>query len=271
MTVLVTGATGTVGRHIVRGLIDRGQQVRALTRNPATAALPDGAEVAAGDLADPGTLSEAFEGVEAMHLISFADAAYSPLRTAPEVLELALRAGVRRITVLTGFAPGPVERAVEAAGVEWTHVQPVEFMANALAWSDAVRAGVVEIPFAHTRSAMVHEADIAAVAVTALVEDGHSGKAYTVTGPEAISYAEAVRTVGEVVGKPIRLVELTEEQARAEFREAGYSEAEVDEFVELGSNPPEHARTVAPTVREVTGTPGRTFAEWVAENAAAFR
>ena len=230
-------------------------------------------EIFAGDLAAPETLLPALDGVASMHLISFSDDGYTPLQTAPEVLELATQAGVGRVTVLTGTDDElAVARAVEAAGVEWTHLRPGEFMANALFWAESIRTeGVVRAPFGGQLHAMVHEADVAAVVVTALLEDGHAGKTYTTTGPAALTRAETVSTIADVIGRDIRFVELTEEQGREQLRESGYPDEVIEAVIEYGANPPEAAYTVLPTVEEVTGTPARTFHQWATDHADDFR
>ena len=185
MTILVTGATGNRGGHMVEQLLRAGRHVRALTRDPANAGLPAGTEVVAGDLTAPETLGPALTGVEAMHLIAFGDSGYTPLTNAAAILERATAAGVRRVTVLTGTDDElEVPRAVEAAGVEWTHLRPAEFMANALFWAESIKAdGVVRAPFGDQPHAMVDEADVAAVAVSALLEDGHAGRPTSSPGP----------------------------------------------------------------------------------------
>ncbi|AXK32830.1 NAD-dependent epimerase/dehydratase family protein [Streptomyces armeniacus] len=277
MTILVTGATGTVGHEVARQLAAAGHRVRALTRDPARAEaegrLPEGVAAVAGDLTRPETVLGALEGATGLHLINFGGDDYAPLDGAgAELVRLAEKAGVRRVTMLLGGEKGPVEQAVEASGMAWTHLQPVEFMANALDWAESVRAeGEVRAAFAHTRSAMVHEADIAAVAVAALTEDGHGGRTYTLTGPEALTRPEKVRVLAEAVGRDIRYVELTEEQARAAWAAEGHSPETIEFFVWVHGNTPEIGYTVVPTVEEVTGRPARTFAQWAAEHADAFR
>lgn len=272
MTILVTGATGSVGRHVVDRLVQSGQRVRALTRNPARADLPGEVEVVAGDLTALETVAPALDGVTGMHLITFGGDDYAALRTAPEIMELATKAGVRRVTVLLGGEKGPVEQAVEASDLEWTHLQPVEFMANALEWAESIRAeDVVREAFGSRLSAMVHEADIGAVAATALVEDGHAGKTYTLTGPEVLTVPRKVRTIAAAIGRDIEFVELTEEQARMRWRESGYPDEVIEFFVFVHGNTPPMGYTVVPTVEEVTGRPPRTFAQWAAEHADAFR
>ncbi len=272
MTVLVTGATGTVGRPLVERLLAAGHRVRALTRNPAKANLPAGAEVVAGDLADTASLSEAFSGAGAAHLIGFGGDDFAPLTNGAEIVDLARRAGVHKVTVLKGdVTKSPLEEAVEAGGLEWTHLAPVEFMSNALEWAESVRnEGVVREAFAEARSAMVHEADIAAVAATALTTDGHAGREYWLTGPQALTPPEKVHVIGTVLGREVRYVELTRDEVVEEWRGSGYSDEDVEFFLTMRTNPPEAGYTVLPTVEKVTGKPARTFAEWVRENAAAF-
>lgn len=273
MTILVTGATGTIGRHVVTQLVARGHAVRALTRRPAGATLPAGVEIVGGDLTAPDTLTAALAGVTGMHLISIGGDDYAPLPTATQVLARAVKAGLRRVTVLTGSEDElTVARAAAACGLEWTHVRPVEFMANKLHWGGSIRAeGVVRAPFGTQPHAIVDEADVAAVVTSALLEDGHSGQTYIPTGPEAVTPAQAARRIGDVIGRDIRFIELTPEQTREQMRASGLREDVIDYVIEYGIHPPETAYTVQPTVQEVTGRPARTFDQWVAEHAGAFR
>ncbi|CAM02307.1 uncharacterized protein YbjT (DUF2867 family) [Saccharopolyspora erythraea NRRL 2338] len=271
-TILVTGATGNVGRHLVRQLLAEGHQVRALTRDPARADLPAGAEVFAGDLTDTASLAPAFDGVRAAHLITFDGADFSPLANGEDIVELAVASGVREVTVLKGDgSKSPLELAVEAGGLDWTYLAPVEFMCNALEWAGPVREeGVVREAFAESRSAMIHEADIAAVAATALTEHGHAGQEYWLTGPEALTPPQKVRTISEVLGRAVRYVELSRDEVLAQWRAEGYSAEDIDFFLAMRTDPAGMGGTVLPTVREVTGRPARDFAGWVRENAAAF-
>lgn len=272
MTVLVTGATGTVGRHVVDQLLRSGRRVRALTRDPAQADLPAGVEIVGGDLTAPETLGPALERATALHLIAFGDSGYTPLANAPEILELATAAGVERVTVLTGTDDElAVLRAVEATDLEWTHLRPAEFMANALFWAESIKAeGVVRAPFGDKPHAMVDEADIAAVAVAALLEDGHAGRTYQLTGPAALTRAEVVRAIGHATGRELRFIELTEEQGREQLRASGFPDDVVEAVIDFGRNPPPEASTVLPTVEQVTGRPANPFANWAADHAEAF-
>ncbi|WP_157246833.1 NAD(P)H-binding protein [Nonomuraea typhae] len=277
-TVLVTGATGRVGREVVAALLRAGVSVRALTRRPGAAGLPDQVEVVAGDLERPASVARALEGVERLYLFPVPD-------SAEEVVAMAKRAGVRRIVVLsgaladedaggdTGYAP--VEAAVRASGLEWTLVRPGEFAANWLDYAPDVRARrQVRRPFAEAVSRPTHEADVAAVAVAALLEDGHAGCAYTFAGPQDLTVAQQVRIIGEAIGEPVELVELTPEQARQEWYDPGQGvdHAVIDWLLDLyGSSTGGSPVTGAGDFERVVGRPPRTFAQWASDHAADFR
>ena len=273
MKFLISGATGTVGREIVKQLAAAGHTVRALTRNP-DAVLPDGVERVVGDLSRPETITAALEGVTGVHLINFdgTGAGSSPLDTAPQLIALAKQAGVKRVTVLLGGEVGAFEQAVQDSGLDWTFLQPVEFMANYLGWAETIlNEGIVRQPFASRRSAMVHEADIAAVSVAALTEAGHGGQTYTITGPEALTPLQVTDAIAKATGREIRFVEQTEQEARAQWAAEGYPEYMIEFFVEVWGKTPAIGYTVVDTVERVTGKPARSFAQWAAENASAFK
>jgi uncharacterized protein YbjT (DUF2867 family) len=284
MTTLVTGATGTVGRSLVHQLLKAGEPVRALTRDPAAARFPDGVEVVGGDLADPATLAAALDGAERLHLFPVPE-------TAPEVMAMATAAGVRRVTVLSSGSVTagldtdyqlPVEQAVEASGVEWTHLRPGDFAANRLRlWGPSVRAErVVRWPFPDEVGIPIHEDDIAAVAVAALLGDGHAGRAYDLTGPETLSVRDQVKAIGAALGEDVHLEEVSREEALARLTAQGGWAAENAPFLlgyegfspdteipELSAEEP----APLPTVELLTGRPARSFARWAADHAADFR
>ncbi|WP_431893953.1 NAD(P)H-binding protein [Nonomuraea sp. bgisy101] len=272
MTILVTGATGTVGRHIVSQLAEAGHSVRALTRDPGRASFPEGVEVVAGDLSVTDTLQAAFDGVTAVHLINFGGDDYAPLPNGQEIVDLARKAGVRRVTVLGGWDESTLEPALRAGDLPWTYIRPTEFMSNSLKWADAVRTeGAVHEPFGDATTALVHEADIAAVAATALVEDGHGGKIYGLTGPERLTTRDKVRLIGEALGREIPFVELTPEQAKERMAAEGTPQEMIDFLLDVFGNVPVEANIVNSVVFDVTGRAPRTFAQWAAENADSFR
>ncbi|GAA3395638.1 NmrA family NAD(P)-binding protein [Cryptosporangium minutisporangium] len=268
MTTLVTGATGNTGRHVVAELIGRGEHVRALTRNPAAAAekLPSGVELVHGTHTAPETLDAALDGVDRLHITVTAGLA----DVGPELVRRAVDAGVRRITVLWGGAAGPVEQAVADSGVEWVRLEPQEFMSNTLTWADTIRAeGVVREPYDFP-SALVHEADIGAVAALALLDDGHSGQVYNLTGSESLTPTERIKTLSRAIGRDITLVPITYEEAVERLTSSGVSRADAEYVVGWYAEPPADAVTAVDTVERLTGRPARTFDQWVAEHADRF-
>lgn len=273
--ILVTGATGNVGRHVVAGLLRAGVRVRAVTRNPARAALPPGAEVVHGDLADPKSFVDAFAGVSAMFL--FPLAYLSPVlrdvtdvaETTPVVLAAA-RAGVRRVVLLgSSAALFDLERAVESSSREWTVLRPGELAVNRLAdWAPMVRAGdVVRAAHPTTASAPVHERDVADVAVAALLDDGHHGRHYVLTGPRTLTIREQVAAIARGIGRPLAFEEVTPDRSRAELLAIGVPEPVIDHLI-LADRPVQPPLSHA--VERVTGHPARTLTRWAADHAPAF-
>ncbi len=272
MTILVTGATGNVGRHLVEQLLAAGYPVRALTRNAAKAQLPSGAEIIEGDLTQPETLAAALEGVTGLHLINFGGDGYAPLQTGQTLVAMAEQAGVQRVTVLMGGEKGAVEAAVEASSLAWTLLQPVEFMSGGLGFAEAIRTGgAVRLPFADRRSAIVHDADIAAVAAVALTQDGHGGQTYPITGSEVLTPRDMIRLIGEALGRQIDIQALNETEAVAQWRADGMDQETIEFLLWVYGNTPPIGYTVVPTVQEVTGSPPRTFRQWAEENVERFR
>ncbi|WP_326558975.1 NAD(P)H-binding protein [Micromonospora sp. NBC_01796] len=280
MTILLTGATGFMGRRIVDELLLAGEPVRALTRTPATAGLPDGVELFAGDLGQPETIRDALRSVDRMYLVPAAP------ETSEEVVALARAAGVRRMVVLSGAAADDdawgargylaVERAAERSGLEWTHVRPGEFAGNWLGWAPSVRAErLVRRPYGNAVTQPVHESDVAAVIAATLIREGHAGVTYTFAGPEALTTVEQVGLIGAALGEEVRFEEDDPVQAREQWIRDGYPAVFVDWMFEVWAR---SAREPAPVNEEwaavvprLTGRPARTFAQWAVDHAASFR
>ncbi|WP_026343656.1 SDR family oxidoreductase [Nocardia sp. BMG111209] len=269
MTVVVTGATGTVGRHVVQQLIDAGRPVRAVTRNPAGAGQPAPVEVFGADLDEPDSLASAFTGAESLFLLSHP-------ATAVEVTRLARRCGIGRIVTLTSVLadrepPGAphhllVEHAVESAGVAWTHVRPGMFASNLLGWAaDIRREGVVREPYSDAAQTPIHEADVAAVAVAALLHDGHAGRIHRLSGPQSLTKPEQVAAIGAALGRRLDFEEIEPEAWRRARADSvpGFVQ---DLLLEIWSRSTEFPEPVLPTVEEVTGRPGRTLTEWARDH-----
>jgi uncharacterized protein YbjT (DUF2867 family) len=283
MTILVTGATGNVGRYVVDNLLAVGMPVRALTRNPHKAGLPAHVEVVQGDLSVPETLPPALEGIESIYLLPV-------LEGFDEFVDLVKRAGVRRVVLLSGAsAAGETERdrqswtypqyriaeaAVEGSGLaEWTFLRPGPFAANLLWWAHSIRTeGIVRAPYGAAVYPLIHEADIADVATLALTQDGHVGAKYTLTGPETTSQVEQVAAISKAIGRQIRFEELTEEQWRGtvgRYLPPGIVTDLLRYWSETADDP-STALPVVPTVARLTGRPARTLAQWAADHARDF-
>ncbi|MET9535580.1 MULTISPECIES: NAD(P)H-binding protein [unclassified Streptomyces] len=282
--VLVTGATGNIGPHIVSQLLESGARVRALllADDPAADRLPAGAEVVYGDLFDPGSLDAALEGVGSVMLMW----PFFTLNvdTAPTVVKM-IAEQARRVVFVSSIGVhlglerrdnnchAYLEELIEETGVEWTFLRTSGFAINAvLSWRQQILAdGVVRSPYGAAARSPIDEADLAAVAVRALTTDGHVGEKYVVTGPEAITQAEQLAIIGEAVGRPLRWEDVPHQNAREAMVNAGwppaYADGALDYFAMLVVEP----ELVTTTVEDITGRTPRTFRDWAAENAARFR
>jgi uncharacterized protein YbjT (DUF2867 family) len=282
-TILVIGATGHVGHHVAAGLLDAGMTVRALTRDPdraATAArqLPPGLAVIAGDLADPGSLTPAAAGGDAVFLLwpfLSADGADDAVQ--------ALAAQARHIVYLSAISVrdggtaeengfwGEVEQAVERHAARCTFLRAGGFATNTLAWAgEILDRGVVRWAYGAAARSLIHERDIADVAIAALTDARHAGNSYVLTGPEAITQANQVAIIGEVTGRPARWDEAPPEETAGVLTgftgDRAFAEHAVAYWGSLVAEP----EPVTGDVERVTGHPARTFREWVRDHASEF-
>jgi uncharacterized protein YbjT (DUF2867 family) len=163
-----------------------------------------------------------------------------------------------------------IERSIEASGLEWTFLRPGMFAANTLLWwAPQIRAGnVVRWPYGDAPTAPVHERDIAAVAVRALLDSGHDGKDYVLTGPASLTQREQVIAIGEVIGRPLRFEEMTPDEARQEFKAPP---PVVNMLLNAWAAALGQPALVTSNVAEITGRPARSFRDWVADHAGEFR
>ncbi|SES48682.1 NAD(P)H-binding protein [Actinokineospora terrae] len=274
MRVLVTGATGSVGRHVVAGLLAAGVHVRVVTRRPEAAEFASGVEVVKGDLDAPEALESAFEGVDGLYLFVAGKTA--------SVLDQAKRAGVTRVVLLSSMSVGfdddqigeshrVAEEAVEDSGLEWTHLRPGMFASNLLEWASSIRAeGVVREPYGSAAQTAIHEVDIAEVAVAALLTDRHVGAVLALTGPEAQTKVAQTATIGAAICKEIRFEELAPEQWKADVEDEvpGWV---ADWLLGIWAGATEVPETPTSTVEDVLGKPARTLAEWATDHADDFR
>ena len=278
--VLVTGATGKVGRHVVTGLVEAGEPVRAASRHPSP---PDGATATPFDWADESTWDAALDGADRLFLVAQAEGLFDPTGPVLAFLDRAVAAGVGRVVLLSamGMEHAPeaiplrrVELAVEAADVASTVVRPNWFDQNfdtgpfvpAMAQEGRLPAptGDATVSFVDTR-------DIAAVAVAALVDDGHAGQAYTLTGPEALSFGDVARVLSQVWERPLRHDDVEAPQMQSYLEGMGmpgeYAEMLTGMMTQMPSG---SAAPVTDDVERVTGRPARSVEEYARTTPAPF-
>ena len=279
--VLVIGATGRVGSAVVDLLVDADVPVRALThRSERVETLPADVDVVAGDLTVPESLEPALRGVSTVFLVWTA-----PPTTAEAVVER-LAASTRRVVFLSAphqtphpffQQPNPmavlyaeIERLLAATGLETTIVRPGMFASNALFWwAPAIRAdGVVRWPYGDAETAPVDDRDVAAVAARTLYEDGHAGGDYVLTGPEALSQAEQVSIIGDVLGRRIPFEQLSPDEFRSET-DGTWPRPAVDMLLDAWGATMGTPAYVTSTVADILGS-AHSFRQWVTDHAAAF-
>jgi uncharacterized protein YbjT (DUF2867 family) len=272
--IVVTGATGNVGRPLVEALVAAGEKVRAVARRPPD--VPEGVEAVPGDLLRPDTLAPAVAGAEALFLLTSAEV-HGAAADLDGVLEVARVGGVRRVVLLssigvaTGRHPSGLEDSVTASGLGWTLLRPGAFASNDLAWAQPVRAErTVRTPFPDVAVPVIDPADIAGVAAAVLLGDGQAGRTYELTGPAPIAPRQRVAAIGAALGEEVRLVEQTRAEARAQM--LGFMPGPVvDATLDALGEPTPAEQRVSPDVEWVLGRPPRAYAEWVERNVAAFR
>jgi uncharacterized protein YbjT (DUF2867 family) len=224
MTILITGATGHIGRHVVTDLLARGADVRALTRDAGAAEFASEVSVVEGSLAT--ATEDVFADVEAVFLFPASEGV-------PEFVERTVAAGISRIVVLSSLAVSArnardvgsaselhhrsVEDAVTSRTGDWTILRPGNLATNLLSWSFAIRSGHgVRAPYPTSSQVLIHEADVAAAASRALTDPGTSGHIYELTGPSSLSQVQQLATISDAIGHPIPLATVTPEEFRAD-------------------------------------------------------
>ncbi|MEV0371046.1 NAD(P)H-binding protein [Streptomyces sp. NPDC050636] len=283
--IVVTGATGNIGRSLVGGLLGEGAAVRALTRDPSRAALPAGAETVRADLTDAKALESLLAGADAL----FLNLAAGGQQAATALTDAAVRAGVGRIVLNSSMAVtdtpadetnfiarmhAALERVVRDSGLEWTFVRGSNYATNALGWAPSIREfGVVRDAHPGAQGVPVHEDDLADVAAVALLDrtGAHLGKAHVVTGPESKTVAEQVAEIGQAIGRETRIDQIAEEEAAEAWAGPHLPLEAARELVRLyGESVGEPPYPVSDAVERVTGHPARTFAQWARDHAADF-
>lgn len=285
--IVVTGATGNVGRTLVRLLTEAGAPVTAVSRTITESAVPPGARAVRADLAVPSTVRAALDGADAMFLLisgDFVSAAADPGGVVGDVLHDARAGGLKRVVLLSsqGVATRPesashgsvgaaVEDAVRRSGVDWTILRPGGFDSNAYAWAESVRTRrAVAAPFGDVGLPFIDPDDIAEVAAATLLGDGHAGQVYELTGPALTTPRQRAEAISRALGEPVRFIEQTRDQARAQMLQF-MPEPVVETTLAIIGEPTADERRISPAVERILGRSPHTFADWTERNIAAFR
>jgi uncharacterized protein YbjT (DUF2867 family) len=282
--LLITGATGTVGRPLVELLIRAGAPVRAVSRDPGRADLPDGVELIGGDLSQPESIASALSGVTALFLNPRAVGMH-----AVELLRLAREHAVAKVVALSaanvdddldqqpsrfrGDRNKEVEDAALNSGLQWVSLRPGTLAVNTLyAWGSQIAAGdIVRGPYPTFAEAPIHEQDVAGIAARAMLTDELVGRKLQLTGPQALTQEQMITIVGEVLGRPLRFQQIPPQIARQHMIEAGFAPALADTLLTWWARGADRTALVTNEVQQILGSPARPYASWVADHASAFQ
>jgi uncharacterized protein YbjT (DUF2867 family) len=276
MTILVTGATGNVGRPLIDHLLDAGADVRAVTRNPSAAALPAAVRV----------VTSPFDGLHDATAVFVNSRALGDQMAA--LVAAAARSGVRRLVALSainaadddsrqpsrfrGDRNREADQLAAGSGLPWVSLRPTLFASNFVGmWAAQIRRGdTVYGPYARASLAPVADIDIGAVAAHALLDDDLAGHRIELTGPKALTNAELAGVIGTVLDRPIRYQEVSTHAVRDRFAEMGFPAGFADAYVAMLAHALERPAVVTPDVEKILGRPATSFAEWAATHRADF-
>ena len=282
--ILVTGGTGLIGSEVLRRLSDAGVPARALTRNLNKAQKISGVTWVTGDLGKPETLPAAFDGAQTLFLLTHYLEDMVELQH--NAIDAARAAGVNHVVKVSAFAASDhsrapigrwhyqVEKELEDSGLAWTMLRPHHFMQNLLAQAEyVVKEGVIYSASGDGQIPYVDGRDVGAAAAVTLTTPGHAGKKYVLTGSEAISYRQAAEIISGVIGKPVRFVDESPDEARARRIREGLSPAVTQSALAIAAYQRAGGKTVTitSTIADLTGRPPRTVPEFVREHASSFR
>jgi uncharacterized protein YbjT (DUF2867 family) len=282
--ILVTGSTGLIGSEIVRLISQAGVPARALARNPQRIPKLPGITPVAGDLTKPETLPAAFEGAGTLFLLTGISENLVALEH--NAIAAARAAGIMRIVKLSAFGASDhskapiclwhyrVEQEMRQSGIGWTILRPHHFMQNLLGQAQyIINDGVVYSASGDGRIPYIDARDIAACAKAVLTQPGHDHKKYVLTGSEALSYRQATEIIGRTIGRELRFVPESPDEARARRTREGVPPAIIESILAIGAYQRAGGKTVTitSTVADLTGRPPRTFTEFARDHADVFR
>lgn len=278
MTILVIGARGNIGKEVLHGLLRAGQAVRASSRDPKPGEFPDAVETVRADLSQPNSFPQLLAGVRKVFLYANEDA--------PEEFATAARkAGVEQVVLLSSHSvlfphaeSNPiavmhmkVEQALQDAGLDWTFIRPGYLATNTLRWQSIRTERVLRTAFPEGTAYLVHERDVAEIAVRALIDDAHRSKAYLIPGAGPLTVREQVAAIGEALGETVRVEEVDVQTYRAELL-TQVPESLADRLIQFkGEIPQVPAEVRFDAVPKVLGRPPLSYAEWAKEHSADFR
>jgi len=279
--ILITGATGHIGKELIPILLQAGQSIRVFVRDEKKVAhLNPCIERAVGDLNNPDSLVSAMRGVDRVFLVTF------EAQQDINVIEAAKRVGVQHIVKLStleatdhkiqvGKWHYEREELIRASGLDWTFLRPGMFMSNSIDWWAESIKGQASVFFPGGKKGKVAPVDpreVAEVAAIALTQSGHNGQAYELTGSELFTIGEMVQVISKVLGKPIQYVDIPPIAAKLFMLKSGMDKALVNALMEiLASLRKNEGSIVTDTVQRVTGHAPRTFEAWCREHIEAFR
>lgn len=231
--ILITGGTGTSGTAIVKAVLDRGRPVRALARDPAKAegVLPGNVEIARGDYSDGESLIAAMDGIERALLLSPPSTQTVEMEQA--FFNAAKQAGVKHVVKFSAMLAAPdapdgfckrhgqSEANLMRSGLAWTMLRPPFFMQNLLGLAGMIKSGTIYQPAGGGKAGWIDVRDIAAVAASALTEDGHAGQTYEITGPELVAFSDIAAVFSNALGRTINYVEVPPAAAKQSMMQAG--------------------------------------------------
>jgi uncharacterized protein YbjT (DUF2867 family) len=288
--IVVFGATGSTGPHLVRRLLERGAEVRVAARDPGRArgalgALGSRVSLVQADLERPETLAPALAGGRALYAaIGGATGTQALVEAEGHLIDAAAEAGVPRYVKVSGVdaapdAPariqrwhGELERHLRASGVPSTVLRPGFFMQNFLGLSPAIRAGALPLPTGQARAALIDARDIADVAAVTLTTDGHEGEVYTLSGPEALSHADVAELMTRELGRSVQFHDVPPSVFLEGCVQSGmptwFASLLTDVYVHLFAAG--GAARVTRDVERVTGQPPRSLTDFLRDHRAAF-
>ncbi|WP_456389934.1 SDR family oxidoreductase [Profundibacter sp.] len=282
--IVVFGATGTIGAPLVTALLAKGAQVRAVTSDASKidALKSQGCEAVVASFDDPDALAQACAGAQKAFLVTPADLDMRSWKA--NVIAAATKAGVKHMAISTGLGASPKagltfgiwhsesQELLKESGMDWTLIQPTYFIQNLLWQAGNIAANDVYLDDLGGPISWVDARDIADVAAVALTSDGHAGKAYGLTGSQAVNGDEIAALLSKATGRKIVLQHVSPTESHAGMVASGMDPAVADAMVQLsGLGPKGYLAGIETTVSDILNRPARSVADFITQNSAAFK